>query len=104
MKDGLDQQCKICRTTQQRKRYKERKQIVINHYGGKCECCKEDNIGFLTIDHINNDGNKESRRGVEFYRIIIKLGFPTTLRILCWNCNSGRHFNGGICPHITADK
>lgn len=35
---------------------------VIIHYGGdppKCACCGEDNIGFLTLDHINNDGNKD---------------------------------------------
>jgi hypothetical protein len=27
--------------------------------------------------------------------------FPPGFRILCFNCNSGRHLNGGICPHLT---
>lgn len=28
----------------------------IQEYGGKCVCCGETNIGFLTLDHINNNG------------------------------------------------
>ncbi len=33
------------------------------------------------------------------YRWIIKNNFPEEFQILCFNCNSGRHINGGICPH-----
>jgi hypothetical protein len=79
---------------------------IFNHYGRKCICCDEDEIRFLTIDHINNDGNKHRRNfkqytGAAFYRWIVKMGFPNDLQILCANCNSGKHRNGGICPHQT---
>lgn len=31
----------------------EFKQEVINHYGGKCDCCGIDDIWLLSIDHID---------------------------------------------------
>lgn len=80
---------------------------IIDAYGGKCYCCGIDHPSFLTIDHINDDGAEQrrqgkQRRGCAGYRDIIKAGFPEDLRLSCWNCNSGRHFNGGICPHEEA--
>lgn len=93
-----------------RKLHQKYKLIVISHYGGKCECCGEDNIGFLTIDHINGDG-KEHRNslgspGSHFYKRLIDCGFPKDppLRVLCYNCNCGRYTHGGICPHGLAGK
>src|SRR3990167_10731337 len=42
--------------------YKKRiRKAVIDKYGGRCECCNELNLLFLTIDHINNDGTAERR-------------------------------------------
>jgi NMD protein affecting ribosome stability and mRNA decay len=29
---------------------------VMQRYGGKCFCCGEDRIAFLTLDHSDNDG------------------------------------------------
>lgn len=75
---------------------------IVTAYGGKCECCGEKVLQFLTIDHINNDGAKERRStgGNKFLVSIKRRGFPKNLyRLLCWNCNSGRAINGGICPH-----
>ena len=86
-----------------RNKAKEIKDTVIAHYGGKCGCCGEPNPKFLTIDHINNDGAMQrSGRGGQsrgIYAWIVRNGFPTTLRLLCYNCNCGRDKNGGICPH-----
>jgi len=73
----------------------------------KCACCGETEITFLTIDHINNDGAKQRRGifgnriigGYAFYSWIIKNDFPTDLQVLCMNCQFGRKFNNGICPH-----
>jgi hypothetical protein len=82
---------------------REIKQIVVNNYGGKCDCCGETHIEFLTLDHINNDGPAH-RDAVtngnpgRFYSAVIKLGFPNTLRLLCMNCNWGRRY-GHTCPH-----
>lgn len=77
---------------------------IINAYGGKCECCGETNIEFLTIDHINGNG-KEHRNeikkesGIDLYRWLRKNNFPTdNFRLLCMNCNFslGKY---GYCPH-----
>lgn len=88
------------------KKYRlEFKLIVMKHYGdSKCECCGESNIGFLTIDHINNDGKKHrdelKKRGDSFYSWLIKQKFPKGFRVLCFNCNLGRAItNDKICPH-----
>ena len=76
---------------------------VLEHYGKVCSCCGERNTKFLTIDHMNNDGyvqrrlDKSKRAGS--YGWIIKSGFPTDLQVLCFNCNSGKALNGGVCPH-----
>ena len=76
------------------------KKIVFEHYGNVCSCCGETEIMFLTIDHVNNDGNKDRRiNGTHIYKRIIKEGFPSHFQILCRNCNWGKHVNGGTCPH-----
>ncbi len=82
------------------------KKQIFDHYGNRCSCCGEDNPSFLTIDHINNDGNKyrKSISGFSVYYWIIKNNYPDYLRLLCWNCNSGRACNGNICPHEQESK
>jgi hypothetical protein len=85
------------------------KERVVTHYcngNPHCQCpsgkCNITNIKFLTVDHPNNDGMKLRKVqgfGSSFYRWIIRNNFPPGFRILCWNCNSGREKNGGICPH-----
>jgi hypothetical protein len=76
---------------------------VLAGYGGKCSCCGEDDPRFLTIDHVNGDGrlHRESLGGGSnrVWLGIIRRGFPPEYQALCYNCNSGRAINGGICPH-----
>lgn len=100
------------RLTEQRRQRLRRKTAVFNHYGNKCECCGEDKIEFLTIDHKDGDGSKHRRSlgkprktdgranpgGGAIYLWIINNGFPDNLRILCWNCNSSIGLFG-YCPH-----
>jgi hypothetical protein len=85
------------------------KEEVIDHYGGKCECCGIEDIDFLTIDHISNNG-ADHKRQIKLengkpigsvIRWLYKNGCPDNLnlRVLCFNCNTGRYHNGGICPH-----
>ena len=80
------------------------KQQVLNHYGRVCACCGEANEKFLTIDHANDDGaehrRKIGRQSNALHLFIIREGFPSYFQVLCWNCNSGRHNNGGVCPHL----
>lgn len=95
--------CAICLT--KNKNYKTRiKREVLDKYGGVCSCCGESNIGFLTIDHKNNDGNIQRQEfkqgtGSKFYGWLKKNNYPDGYQVQCWNCNCGRAFNNGICPH-----
>jgi len=79
------------------------KETVVRHFGGKCACCGESDIGFLTIDHVNNDGGKHRKEigKAGLYMWLIRHNFPATyeLQVLCFNCNFGKNHNGGICPH-----
>ena len=128
--DDLSYDCKKCacdrsrkwrennpkKVINHRKIYKNRSKIydkkratgswiqVINHYGAECVCCGEKELLFLTIDHVNNDGNKHRkelniRGGYNFYRWVIENNFPDILQILCYNCNYGKNRNKGECPH-----
>lgn len=78
---------------------------VLDHYGHECACCHETEPKFLTIDHINNDGAKQRHpsggrlKAEKLYRWLILNNFPEGYQILCWNCNCGKHRNGGTCPH-----
>jgi len=79
----------------------------------------ETEMGFLSLDHINNDGaadrtkrygaRNKSGGGGEFYRRLKKEGWPTGFQVLCMNCNFGKRIYGGVCPHmvtvdVTIDK
>jgi hypothetical protein len=80
------------------------KRCVIEHYGNKCACCGEDNIAFLTIDHIEGNGNTHRKKirkssGIGFYCWLKQNDFPDGFQTLCFNCNIARYKNGGICPH-----
>jgi hypothetical protein len=80
------------------------KDVVFSHYGKVCNCCGETTPQFLTIDHVNNDGNKHRKKmktagGVALYREIIANDFPDSFQILCMNCNFGKKINSGVCPH-----
>jgi hypothetical protein len=80
------------------------KEEVLKFYGGKCACCGEENIKFLTIDHINNNGKEHGNgkgryKGEMLYRFLKANTYPGGIQVLCFNCNIGRRNNGGICPH-----
>ncbi len=74
--------------------------IVIQEYGGQCACCKEKQIEFLCIDHINGGGSKHRRSipGGHFYPWLIKNDFPSGFQVLCSNCNQAKH-TYNQCPH-----
>jgi len=80
----------------QRQLYRRNKETVINAYGGKCVCCGESSMAFLTIDHIHNNGNEHRSKagrykGVSIYRLLIKEGFPKdNYQVLCYNCNCSK--------------
>lgn len=76
---------------------------AIEAYGGFCACCGETERTFLQIDHVNDDGAEHRRmiKGARLAPWLRKNGYPEGFRVLCANCNFGRHINGGVCPHET---
>lgn len=76
---------------------------VLTAYGGRCVCCGEDNMLFLTLDHINGGGSAHRKAvggsSYPIYRDLRKRGYPAGYQTLCFNCNCGRARNSGVCPH-----
>ena len=103
--------------------YWELKKNFLEMYGYVCACCGEGNPAFLTLDHVQNDGDADrtgetiiiemtrrdgstyliphtKRRSTsQLWRAAIKEYRPDRYQILCFNCNFGRAKNNGICPH-----
>jgi len=72
---------------------------------GPCACCGENELEFLSLDHINGNGAEERGRGISGIQILERLrreGWPEEAkkeyRLLCYNCNfTIGHY--GYCPH-----
>lgn len=66
-----------------------------------CSCCGETMMQFLALDHINGGGRKHRQElgGGGYWTWLRANDFPPGFRVLCHNCNLGRQFNGGTCPH-----
>jgi hypothetical protein len=76
---------------------------IYAHYGGKCHCCGESTIQFLTLEHKNDDGHihraKFNKSQWAVYKDIKARGYPDDITVACYNCNCGRTRNNGVCPH-----
>lgn len=96
--------CRVRLNEWRRGRVQHYRQMIYDHYGNVCACCGETEPLFLTIDHMNgragepSHGRTHTLRGTTMLRQIIR-EWPDDIQILCFNCNSGRERNGGICPH-----
>lgn len=108
-KDGWLNQCRGCKAAYRKSRIlRESKHRKISRmrlkaetfaaYGGRCTCCKEDRLPFLTIEHVNGRDGSQFRSHKEFARLK-KLGYPKdNITILCFNCNCAKGAYGS-CPH-----
>lgn len=94
--------CVLClRYTIEQKRLRRQKNrtTVLAHYGTKCQCCGEDKLPFLALDHVGGKIDKlDYKTGTDLVEQVIKLGFPKDFQILCHNCNMAVRW-GRICPH-----
>lgn len=104
--ERLCQKCTVLRRQRLREKKDALRMDVYAAYGGAiCACCGESELAFLTLDHKHGDGAKHRREmnvrggGLSMYRWIIRNNFPPLFQVLCFNCNVGRHINGGVCPH-----
>lgn len=68
---------------------------AIRAYGGRCACCGETHMSYLTLDHINNDGKQHRAElgvyGMRFYAALKRLGYPSCgVQVLCANCHMAK--------------
>jgi|WetSurMetagenome_2_1015567.scaffolds.fasta_scaffold15073_5 hypothetical protein len=88
-----------------KKRSCEAKLGAFNVLGGSiCFNCGETGIEFLTLGHINNDGNRKRQTdhcGTSyFYHKLLNNEMNRSLyQILCWNCNFSKYLGEGECIH-----
>lgn len=91
--------------TQKKYQNKIRDEVFYHYSNGKneCECCGENDVRFLTIDHLMGRKKVGHGKGFGGYRIHLFLrrnNFPKGYRVLCINCNSVLGKTGiTICPH-----
>lgn len=89
----------------QRQFNRERRERVLKHYGGQCECCSEGLFEFLALDHKDGGGNAHRKevkqRGANMIGWALANDLPPIFRVLCHNCNSAIGFYGR-CPHQPA--
>ena len=127
--DGFQNECKKCRNARRRKArenktgfyadereryhdshlvacresYYKAKEKVFDHYGRKCKGCGFDDPRALSIDHKDSDGADHRRKlgGVNFYRWLVRQGFPDNFQVLCMNCQFiKRHDNHELKPYL----
>jgi hypothetical protein len=80
-------------------RYGRLKRRVMVAYGDRCACCHEDELWFLTIEHINHDGRRHRELVSNVYRDLRDRGWPKNgFTILCWNCQMATRYRKP-CPH-----
>jgi len=87
------------------RRHNELRMKALIAYSGPrphCECCGEDHVEFMAIDHINNNGKEDRKRfkGFGMLRWLEKNNYPSGYRVLCHNCNLALGFYG-YYPHQT---
>ncbi len=65
----------------------------------------EKRIQFLTIDHVEGEGNIQRKAlfgynvgGVHMYRWLKRNNYPNGFQVLCMNCNWATRYRN-ICPH-----
>ena len=91
--------CASCNLRLKETREQE-KDLVFEHYGRECSCCRETRKEFLSVDHVNNDGaeHRKTMKTSYIYKWLVKNKFPTGFQILCFNCNIAKGIYGS-CPH-----
>lgn len=88
-----------CKTRRAGRR-QEIKAEVLGAYGGKCQCCGEETLAFLTIDHVGRYDGCTPRGGNPLYLWLKAQHYPDGFRVLCQNCNFAMG-KFGYCPHGT---
>lgn len=94
----------------QREKNAKLREEMLTAYGKVCRCCGETTTEFLSIDHIERNGQDHRKelggRATSTYSFLValrRLGWPTEgIQILCMNCNFATRY-GKLCPHKAVD-
>jgi hypothetical protein len=93
-------QCGECHREIRVNKWKEAREAVFDAYGGVCACCGEEDMRFLTLDHVfglpDHHKGVHSRNTMAAYRDALPAS--DDFQLLCWNCNLGKA-QYGTCPH-----
>jgi hypothetical protein len=77
---------------------------AIAAYGGKCACCQEATVQFLSIDHVNGGGSAHRKQiANNTYLWLRQRHYPEGFQVLCHNCNMANGLYGS-CPHSSCNK
>jgi len=78
----------------------------MSAYGNKCVHCGVDNIVFLSIDHIAENGRAHCAEiSGSFYRWLKNNDYPKdNYQLLCFNCNAAKYINAGSPHHKQTSK
>lgn len=79
-----------------RERNQTMRERVLTKYGGTCKHCGEQQMRFLCIDHVLDNGAEDRRvrggtNGV--YRYLDTNPISPEYQVLCFNCNSAKEFS-----------
>jgi hypothetical protein len=77
----------------------------IQEYGGKCTCCGENVVEFLTLEHVNGRSDEPKKlTGYKAWASLKRQGWPKEgYTVLCFNCNCAKGIYGE-CPHQRLDE
>lgn len=89
----MDKQKRIKTNEQQKAFHRRRKLEAIDHYGGKCSCCGENQNEFLFIV-----SEVKRKRQTQIYNWLFKKNWPQGYQVICFNCNNARLIFKE-CPH-----
>lgn len=107
--NGFRRLCKDCTQLENKETRQLVRLEVLIYYSfniPKCECCEENRLEFLSIDHIDGGGakhRKEDPSSIKIYAWLKRNKFPKGFRVLCMNCNFA-HGRYGYCPHKSSSQ
>jgi hypothetical protein len=88
------------KSEQNRRARARTRERVLRYYGGKCSCCGEDWLDFLSLDadRVGVEGySTKPESGYKAYQWIERNDYPSGFRVLCANCTAAR-LRSGSCP------
>ena len=96
---NMNKEQKRQRNVEIQKRFQRKlRHDAIKHYGGKCECCGEKRIEFLSISNVLGKKILNKKNNIQIGYWLKKHKYPKGFIVLCHNCNTAIGLYN-YCPH-----